>query len=310
MPEEMTCAVGDSMDDGLQFGRILSSPNVIFGSGNEDGQFSKSTANGIELGLRGKLRYNEGCLAENTFNRIANAGYNFPKGNPAACSGMDDNRPTWSYEFSINSDVGCDVAGGDACTPLDAYDYHIQLDDDRSYCTDFNWAPAGTYDVINDFLPNAKPDHALGTESTLQATDDNMDSTYDCQDDSGTWTCPSNRCNVASDGFPFSGCLGDTMMTTYEDGIGSLTVAQNSYQLQFFQAPNFNFELPGIYTFKLAAKCKGTDLVIAETYIDILVGDLATEFPTQASDCDVAFSFGGLFASEEECKDFVSRYAA
>ncbi|KAL3903864.1 MAG: hypothetical protein SGILL_010283, partial [Bacillariaceae sp.] len=159
------------MDGGLEFGRSLSAPNVIFGSGNADGSFTKSTANGIELGLRGKLRFNSGCSPEDTFNRVGNAGYNFPDGDCGGAGGAGS--PTWSYEFSINSDVGCDsVAAGAECTPLDAYDYHIQLDQDRSYCTDFGWTNAvglmGTVDPVNSFTDMFKPGLALGTESTKQ----------------------------------------------------------------------------------------------------------------------------------------------
>ena len=312
------------MDDGLEFGRSLSSPGVIFGSGNLDGSFSKSTSgNGIELGLRGKLRFGGGqCAPDNTFNRVGNAGYNFPAG---SCNGGNDMAATWSYEFAINSDVGCDsVADGAECVPLNAYDYHISLDQDRSYCTDSNWTVTlplptggsidlpGTGDPVNTIFDTVKPGNALGTASTKQGGG----GLPQCGDRSLEWMCDagSSACNVATDagveGLMQGGCLRNST-TTYEEGIGSLTVAQNSAQLSFFGGPpDYDIADTGIYTIKLAAKCKGTDLVITETYIDVLVGNLATDFPTEASACEGGnFSFDGLFASEEECKDFVSRYA-
>ena len=53
-------------------------PNAIFGSGNFNGNFTTDRQNGIELGLRAKLRFNEDNLPENTFN--SNGTYSFAVG--------------------------------------------------------------------------------------------------------------------------------------------------------------------------------------------------------------------------------------
>ena len=43
-------------------------PDVIFGTGNDNGAFTTDRRNGVEIGLRGKLRFNGVGQPENTFN--------------------------------------------------------------------------------------------------------------------------------------------------------------------------------------------------------------------------------------------------
>jgi len=52
-------------------------PDVIFGSGNANGAFTVDRAEGVELGMRGKLRYNLGGVPENTFNSNGDGSYSF-----------------------------------------------------------------------------------------------------------------------------------------------------------------------------------------------------------------------------------------
>ena len=80
--------------------------NVIFGSGNDNGAFTVDRSNGIELGLRAKLRFNESNLPENTFNSNGNGTYSFSADTPPVGFGFAPNAPTtpvWSFEWSINS---------------------------------------------------------------------------------------------------------------------------------------------------------------------------------------------------------------
>ncbi|MEQ8837455.1 MAG: hypothetical protein RID07_11680, partial [Lacipirellulaceae bacterium] len=55
-------------------------PDVIFGSGNANGGFTVDTDNGVELGLRAKLRHNAVGAPENTFNSNGDGTYTFKSG--------------------------------------------------------------------------------------------------------------------------------------------------------------------------------------------------------------------------------------
>ena len=122
--------------------------NVIFGSGNANGSFTVDQANGIELGLRGKLRFNALGLPENTFNSNGDGTYSFDAGvapTKAAPTAV------WSFEWSINSNF--DGSGGD----LDDYTYILGLDTDPTAAVSMF-----EFDPIN----MAYADHAIGDNST------------------------------------------------------------------------------------------------------------------------------------------------
>lgn len=55
-------------------------PTVIFGSGNLNGSFTRDRRNGVELGLRAKLRHNAAGRPENTFNSNGDGTYSFAAG--------------------------------------------------------------------------------------------------------------------------------------------------------------------------------------------------------------------------------------
>ena len=127
-------------------------PDVIFGSGNANGSYTVDQANGIELGLRGKLRYNAAGLPENTFNSNGDGTYSFAAGvAPTKASPV----AVWSFEWSINSDWNStDGTGG----VLNAYTYLLEIDSDPSLGTAFSG-----FDPIN----LAFADHSIGTNLTL-----------------------------------------------------------------------------------------------------------------------------------------------
>jgi len=137
---------------------------VIFGSGNANGSFTVDRQNGIELGLRAKLRFDETNQPQNTFNSNGDGTYTFPAGTPPTGFGFDPNSPTtpvWNFEWSINSDT--DGSGG----VLTSFLYTLQIDFDPGPGTNFL-----ALDPINTSLA----DHAIGDNSTangagVEATD-------------------------------------------------------------------------------------------------------------------------------------------
>ena len=171
--------------------------------------------------------------------------------------------------------------------PLNAYDYHLYVDIDPTDAVNFDWdspyptdARSGIIDPIND-NPVNYADHPFGTTGTLQGGEG-----APCGDSQGnTWTCGSNsRCNVAIDGNgSFNGCLEDmSSSVTFSEAIASYTIAQNSRQYAFdvpfdvgvgdYDFPFFDRTVPGTYTVRLEAKCKGDPhAILAQTEIEILV---------------------------------------
>mgnify|MGYP006279787813 CR=1 FL=1 len=131
-------------------------PDVIFGSGNDNGDFTIDQSNGIELGLRGKLRFNENNQPENTFNYDTVDTYTFNAGTPPTGFGFAPNSPTtpvWNFEWSINSDFA-----GSGGLNLGDLVYELRLDGDPGAGTLFT----DVFDPINVTVA----DHAIGDNTT------------------------------------------------------------------------------------------------------------------------------------------------
>jgi hypothetical protein len=131
-------------------------PDVIFGSGNANGDFTIDQSNGIELGLRGKLRFNESNQPENTFNYDGVDTYTFRAGTPPTGFSFALNSPTtpvWNFEWSVNSDFA-----GTGGLNLGDLVYELRLDGDPGAGTLFT----DVFDPIN----LAFADHAIGDNTT------------------------------------------------------------------------------------------------------------------------------------------------
>lgn len=133
--------------------------NAIFGSGNTNGSFTVDRSNGVELGLRGKLRHNASGAPENTFNSNGDGTFSF-----AAGVAPTQAFPTavWSFEWSINTNFDGSVTAG---RNLDDLTYSLGVDSDASLGTSFL-----VFDIINGANPNASGfwDHSIGTNATAQ----------------------------------------------------------------------------------------------------------------------------------------------
>jgi hypothetical protein len=132
-------------------------PDVIFGSGNDNGSFTIDRSNGVELGMRGKLRHDATGSPQNTFNSNGDGTYSFDTG-----VAPTQTFPTaeWSFEWSINTDYAGDT--GDNLADLT---YALRLDNDPSQAV--QWT---TFDVINSTNAGAggrvQWDHGIGDNST------------------------------------------------------------------------------------------------------------------------------------------------
>jgi hypothetical protein len=130
--------------------------NAIFGSGNANGGFTVDRSNGVELGLRAKVRFNGGNAPENTFNSNGDGTYSFAAGQPAGggfgFAPGSSSTATWNFEWSVNSNF--DNSTG---LFLNELSYELGIDFDAGVGKDFQ-----TFDPINQ----ADADHSIGDNST------------------------------------------------------------------------------------------------------------------------------------------------
>lgn len=102
--------------------------DVIFGSGNEDGNFSGINENGVELALRAKLRFDGSGLPQNIFNFDGNDTYTFDAG----ASANPGNRSLFNFEYSVNSD-----SAGILNRSLDDLNFVLEFDIDPTAGIDY-----------------------------------------------------------------------------------------------------------------------------------------------------------------------------
>lgn len=120
------------------------------GTGIGNGSWTGVNVNGLELALRGKLRYNGVGAPEDTFNYDDIKTYTFDP----SLSSIPANRSVFNFEYSINSN-----SDGSTGNNLDQYIYELQFDVDPSPGTLF-----GMIDPIFD-----KNDNSYGDNSTAQS---------------------------------------------------------------------------------------------------------------------------------------------
>lgn len=133
--------------------------NVIAGSGIGNGGFTVDRSNGVEIGLRGKLRFNSIGSPENTFNSNGDGTYSF-----AAGVAPTKNAPTavWSFEWSINSNYDSSTNKN-----LNGWTYLLGLDTDVSTATNYS-VQFDPMKASNN--PSGFWDHSIGTNATAQSS--------------------------------------------------------------------------------------------------------------------------------------------
>ena len=207
--------------------------DVIFGDGNDNGGFTVDRANGMELGLRAKLRFDDTNQPQNTFNSNGDGSYSFAAGAPVGggfgFAPGSSSTAVWNFEWSINSNFDGNGAN------LDQFVYSIQIDfDPANPGSNFQ-----SFDPINGpFTVPPFPDHEIGDNSTGNGDGEK-----------------------ASDA------------AEYADLIANNNLAQNSWNMEFFdEAVNFPFDagVPGVYTIALSAFDLNQQL-LSSVSIDVIV---------------------------------------
>ena len=212
--------------------------NAIFGSGNINGSFTVDRNAGLELGMRGKLRFGAGNAPENTFNSNGDGTYSFETGCPTG-GGLpgwaSSTTPFWSVEWSVNTDY--DGSSGDN---IDALSYEMGMDFDPGPGTNYLvFDPIAAGSVVPFDTPEPHPfwDHSIGTNAT-----------------------------------PMGGGVEAGDVPTYVSLIANNNLAQNSWTPEFYnEAPFDTFDptVPGRYEFYLAAFDGPTE--VGRTAITIVV---------------------------------------
>lgn len=238
--------------------------HVIYGTDNTNGDFTVDRTNGIELGLRGKLRHGANGNPQNSYdiNNNNNGTYNFAAGvaiDPKyGVPFVDDvNTPlneamtgVWSFDWSINSNFD-----GGAGSNLNGYRYVLGLDSDPTLGTSFI-APFDPINGANPATPGGYWDHSFGTNSTTQGN--------------GV---------EATNGIPITNGMTDQQIadahalrtTAYGPLPSSNNLAQNSWKGLWY-IPNFNPNLNATYDIFLRAYDWQTNEMLASTSIQIVVG--------------------------------------
>ena len=132
-------------------------PDVLIGSGNANGGFTLDRSNGVEIGLRGKVRF---PVPANTFNSNFDGTYTFLAG---VFNGIEN--PQWNFEWSVNTDYK-----GTSGKKLPDYTYLLEMDFDPGAGTNFLAWDHISFPTAN--IPYAMPvnpgyyDHSIGTNST------------------------------------------------------------------------------------------------------------------------------------------------
>lgn len=220
----------------VQFDQSVT-PDFFAGSGNDNAAFTRIQHQGIELALRGKLRFDSACLPQNIFNSNGDGTFSFAArdvndigdgcdGSPFKPSWVDGDTPEWSFEWSVNTNFD-----GSSGFKLDDLTYELGLDADPTLAgTSFL-----TFDPIN--VPYA--DHAIGDNSTTEGTKE-----------------------VAVDD------------ASYANLIAAFNVAQQSWNYEFFDdgfpIDAFVADIPGYYDIYLKAFDDGIE--VAAVQIRIIVG--------------------------------------
>ena len=248
------------------FAADVTPDDIYFGNGNANGSFTVATgtygtgdnAPVLELGLRGKLRFNASGAPENTFHYDGTDTYTFQAG--PATGGFGPTTPVWSFEWSVNTDRDYPDSTTRALSPLNALTYVLRVDGDPTAGTDFT----DVFDPIN--VPFA--DHGVGTNS--------------------------GEASGSEDVLAYSGLVGSNNVAqnswNYEF-FNELSDAPNPYleQLAGFD-PNVN----GTYRIELVGLFDGQIVASTGININVVGGDDPSPIPLPAGLPLLAAALGGL----------------
>lgn len=164
-------------DQDVTFGDLSTGPSdpvrMLYGSGTNGG-FTVDRRNGVEIGLRGILRFGTNNQPQNIYNSNGDGTYSFPTGTPDLSKPHPEwattTTPVWSISFSINTDY--DDRDDTPAKTLKDYTYEVGMDFDP--VGQNNWLRVDPISYNSLFTQALLPDHAFGLYNQqspgLQAT--------------------------------------------------------------------------------------------------------------------------------------------
>ena len=205
---------------------------AIFGSGNADTNWTVDRAANVELALRAKLRFDAANNPQNIFNSNGDGTYSFDAGLPPAGFPFASGS-TSTAVWNFEWSINTDVAGT-AGRSLDDLTYTLDIDFDPGLGTNFL-----TFDLIN-VPPTSVPDfadHAIGNNAT-----------------------PNGGGTTATD------------RPSYLGLIAANNVAQNSWNMEFFDNAGMGFPFDGrtqgVYDFRLTAFDAGSQVASVSIQVE------------------------------------------
>ena len=224
---------------------------LLFGQGNANTAFTVNLENNIEVGLRGKLRYDNSNapgagVPNGTYNSNGAGLYEFDPSDGIAPA----DRSLFNFDWSVN--VNQDGTAVDQF--LDDFTYLLSIDFDPTAAVGVtNGVDLVEFDPIS-LGPGSPWDHGLGDNSSTSPT--------------------FAKQYVAAD-------AGGSRGLNYGPAIAAYSVAQNSWNLGFYEPVGFDPQTEGLYTITLSVLSGATTLSSAS--IDIRYGAVAQAVPVPAA---------------------------
>ncbi|MBX2851655.1 MAG: PEP-CTERM sorting domain-containing protein [Phycisphaeraceae bacterium] len=219
-----------------QFDQNVTS-DIIFGSGNANGGFTTTRANGVELGIRGKLRFDANNSPQDIYNSNGAGTYTFQAGPAPTGFSWQQNSPTtpvWSFDWSVNTNYDGNGAN------LDTLTYEIGIDFDPGAGT--NFLSFDPITGVNGATGTVQWDHGIGTNAT----------------GNGDGTSISNNADDAAG---------------YATLIADNNLAQNSWNYEFFNNTPFDGFDPndtGVYDLYIIASDLNGEVARVDVSIQVV----------------------------------------
>jgi hypothetical protein len=143
----MILPLSSSVQAVIEFDQNIT-PDIIFGAGNTNGQFTTDRDNGIEVGIRAKIPF------VGTVNSNGDGTYSYDLGD------------TWNFDWTINTDFD-----GSTGLNLDQFTYELGLDANPGLGVNYLVFDSVTPTMATPFFDHSIGDNTTANGAGVEATD-------------------------------------------------------------------------------------------------------------------------------------------